>query len=202
MTLSDDEAFAIYNEATRQGYDDAVQRLIVRLDAEDEAKHARLTAPEALAQAAAWYASQNIPVFPLQPRDKRPMPGSRGFKDATTDLEIIHEWWTTTPTANIGMPTGHMFDVIDVDGPDGYRSLADLRDAGALPPILGKVITPRGGQHLYTPPTGDGNTTAVWPGIDYRGAGGYVVIPPSVGPNGRLYAWIQPLNPATARQAA
>ncbi len=31
------------------------------------------------------------------------------------------------------LATGRRFDVIDIDGPDGYRSLADLREAGLLP---------------------------------------------------------------------
>ena len=28
------------------------------------------------------------------------------------------------------------------------------------------------------------------PGLDVKAAGGYVVAPPSVGPNGRAYEWI------------
>jgi hypothetical protein len=29
------------------------------------------------------------------------------------------------------------------------------------------------------------------PGLDYRGIGGYVLLPPSVGANGQLYLWDQ-----------
>ena len=177
---------------------DAIERLAVLLDAEDAAEQARLTAPGALLAAALWYAEQGIPVFPLQPRQKRPLPGSRGFKDATTDTEQIRTWWGAVPDANIGAPTGLSFDVIDVDGPAGVVTLlTELWDK--LPPALGRVSTPRpGGQHIYVPPAGVGNRAAVYPGIDYRGAGGYVVVPPSVtdehGPDGR-YQWLQPFNP-------
>jgi hypothetical protein len=161
-------------------------------DRREAERDARLAAPEALANAAAWYASQGIPVFPIQPHDKKPYPGSRGFKDATTDAATVTRWWRDRPASNIGTPTGHRFDVIDVDGPPGYQSMADLRDTGELPTILGKVYTPSGGRHLYIAPTGDGNATRFRPGLDYRGAGGYVLMPPSIGPNGKRYDWLQP----------
>jgi hypothetical protein len=179
---------------------DEIERLAVLLDAEDAAEQARLAAPGALLAAALWYAAQDIPVFPLQARQKRPLPGSRGFKDATTDTDQIRAWWDAVPDANIGTPTGISFDVIDVDGPVGMVTLcAQLWDE--LPKILGWVCTPRdGGNHLYVTPTGAGNGAGIYPGIDYRGAGGYVVLPPSVtddhGPD-RRYTWLRPLGEAS-----
>lgn len=171
-------------------------RLAAIADQQERDRNARLGAPDALANAAAWYASQGIPVFPIQPRDKRPYPGSRGFKDATTDPATITHWWRDRPDANIGTPTGHRFDVIDIDGPPGYQSAADLRETGTLPHVIGKVHTPSGGRHLYVHPTGDGNAARFRPGLDYRGAGGYVLLPPSVGANGKRYDWLQPLEAA------
>jgi hypothetical protein len=176
---------------------DEIDRLSVLLDAEDAAEHARLTAPDALRVAALWYAQQGIPVFPLQPRQKRPLPGSSGFKDATADVHQVHTWWDATPDANIGTPTGLTFDVIDIDGPVGVAALlTELWDE--LPPVIGWVCTPRaGGNHIYVPPSGRGNKAGLCPGIDYRGTGGYVVLPPSVtddhGP-GRRYCWLRPLG--------
>lgn len=161
-------------------------------DRRDAERDQRLAAPGALGAAARWYAGQGIAVFPLKPGDKRPYPGSRGFKDATTDPATIAGRWAAAPLANIGVPTGHLFDVIDVDGPAGYQSAADLREAGQLPPVLGKVYTPRGGRHLYVPASGDGNATRFRAGLDYRGNGGYVVAPPST-VGGRRYAWLVPL---------
>jgi hypothetical protein len=40
-----------------------------------------------------------------------------GVKDATTNRARILAWWTRHPQANIGLATGHRFDVLDVDGP-------------------------------------------------------------------------------------
>ena len=42
-----------------------------------------------------------------------------GVKDATTNRARILAWWTRHPQANIGLATGHTFDVLDVDGPEG-----------------------------------------------------------------------------------
>lgn len=157
------------------------------------ARQARLTQPGALAAAARWYAANGILVFPCEPGGKRPLT-THGFKDATTRLGQIGRWWTATPAANIGLPTGHQFDVIDIDGIDGYQSLGVMRGDGILPAALGWAATPRGGMHLYIRPTGDGNAANFRPGIDYRGAGGYVVAPPSAGATGRRYDWLEPLN--------
>lgn len=142
--------------------------------------------------AALWYVNQGIPTFPLMPKEKRPHPGTRGFKDATTDPERIREWWHRWPESNIGLATGHLFDVVDIDGAAGQVTRARHRDV--FEPIeaqlVGQVSTPSpGGMHLYIPAQGDGNSQGILPCIDYRGIGGYVVAPPSVTEAGE-YEWI------------
>lgn len=176
------------------------------------------TRPLDLGSAALFYATTlRWPVFPLKPRGKAPLT-SHGFKDASTDPDIIRGWWQRWPTANIGAPTGAGgigYDVIDIDGRPGIASLARLKHAhcpadcsavtfcaatGELPPVHASAMTPGGddgpGFHYFISPTGDGNGTSIDHGIDYRGAGGYVVIPPSVGPNGTAYTWVT--RPAVA----
>lgn len=166
--------------------------LIDAMDRNDEATITRLgglldSIPEkpavTLHSAALYYASIGLHVFPLQPRSKIPMRGSGGCKDATTDPELITRWWTGNPSANIGIATGFLIDVVDIDGPKGQASRVEHwestfetidRDA------IARVLTPRpGGMHLMVPATGDGNSAGIFPGIDYRGVGGYVVAPPS-----------------------
>jgi hypothetical protein len=169
--------------------DAEVAAILAPLDALDRADAERLNAADLLARSAKWYAARGWPVFPVVPGGKRPAT-RHGLHDATTDVAAVASHWARHPTHNIGLPTGHAFDVIDIDGPPGFASLAEMRDAGVLPPLLGKVWTPRGGRHLYIAPTGDGNAAGIWPGIDYRGRGGYVVAPPSVGANGKRYAWL------------
>lgn len=103
--------------------------------------------------------------------------------------DTVRAWWSSAPTSNIGLLTGHYYDVIDVDGPDGLASIAKIEDDGMLPEVLGYVKTPRG-FHLCIKPTGDGNAVGIAPGIDYRGTMGYVVAPPSI-VNGEPYRWLQ-----------
>jgi hypothetical protein len=156
---------------------------------------------------ALWYAEQGLQVFPIKPGTKHPATRN-SFKDASTNADQIRTWWANLPTANIGIATGHIIDVIDIDGAPGQRSRVEhwcydeaCRAAGnQVPPpagwtelcdhkgifnkiehdSLGKVLTPRkGGMHIYVPATGDGNKREIFPGVDYRGIGGYVLAPPS-----------------------
>lgn len=191
MHLTDTERALI--DAATAGDDAEFDRLAAVLDAADAEREARLAAPGALVATALWYAQQGVPVFPCQPGGKAPAT-RHGFKDASTEPDRVRAWWAATPRANIGLATGHRFDVFDADGPAGILALGQYMDAGGFPPILGKALTPHG-RHYYVPPAGMGNKAGVLPQVDYRGTGGYVVAPPSLTPDGR-YRWVpdQPLN--------
>lgn len=157
---------------------------------------AQLNAPGALLKAALYYASVGWPVFPLVPGEKRPLT-SNGFKDASLDMEEITAWWAVYPDANIGVPTGLRFDVIDIDTPDGYDSYETFRteiiEGGhPFPDILAAAATGGGGAHVLVAATGRGNAAGLRPGLDYRGAGGYIVVPPSRLTDGRRYSWVRP----------
>lgn len=164
-----------------------------------------------------WYAIKlGWPVFPLRARGKTPLT-THGFKDASTNPDTVAAWWGKWPDANIGIPTGNTdsggcgYDVIDVDGPAGILAWAQIKHANCPPgccdttfcpapgpfDIRALAFTPgdgvdRGpGRHLYIPATGKGNTTRIGgQSIDYRGVGGYVCAPPSVGLTGARYSWL------------
>jgi hypothetical protein len=129
--------------------------------------------------------------FPLRPAGKAPIT-RRGLHDATRDPAQIARWADEYPTANIGVRTGRESGlvVLDVDGDDGFESLRALeRQHGELPRTA-TVKTPRGGGHYYfAHPGGEVPCSAgrLGVGLDVRGDGGYVVAPPSVGPNGVHY---------------
>jgi Bifunctional DNA primase/polymerase, N-terminal len=157
--------------------------------------------PPRLREAALAYAGWGWPVFPLKPGAKTPATRN-GFKDATLDYERIDTWWKRHPDSNIGLPTGHAFDVIDVDVPDGPASYTQMVADDMLPDVHGQVATSSGGLHLYIPASGDGNRAGVLPGIDYRGVGGYVVCPPStLGERGRAWSWITAPSPVLTGRA-
>lgn len=166
----------------------AVARLARRLDAEDRARRERMALPDALGNAATWLARGGHAVFPLHPGGKTPVT-KHGLHDATIDPDQITTWWQRWPDANIGLRTGITFDVLDVDAPDGWTSLAVLRSDGLIPTTIAYALTPRKGAHLYVPVTGRGNRAGFLPGLDWRGDGGYVVAPPSRSPAG-TWEWV------------
>jgi len=114
-----------------------------------------------------------------------------GLYDASTDAGQLVEWWERWPRANVGWRTGIDFDALDIDVKDGAPGLGTLArildEHGCLPPAP-SVSTPSGGLHFYFRPTGHGNAAGFAPGLDWRGAGGYVVAPPST-VGGKRYEW-------------
>jgi hypothetical protein len=80
-----------------------------------------------------------------------------GVKDATTNRARILAWWTRHPQANIGLATGHRFDVLDVDGPQGQAAMRALATEYGLASSGPLVRTGGGGWHFYLTPTGLGN---------------------------------------------
>ncbi len=149
--------------------------------------------PLTLLDAAVDYARRGWPVFPLEPGGKRPLGrlAPHGLKDATTDLEQIERWWTAEPDANIGLPTGINFDVLDVDGPEALDALERSGPIGA-PDVEGPTVATPRGWHGYVARTGRGNTVNLGglAGVDWRGEGGYVVAPPSRKADGGTWDWI------------
>ena len=158
--------------------------------------------------------------FPCKPAGKAPLT-ARGLHDASRDPEQLGRWLDQYPDANIGVRTGRESGIVvlDVDGDDGFESLRALeRQHGALPRTA-SVKTPRGGAHYwFAHPGGEVPCSAGRLGValDVRGDGGYVIAPPSIGPNGNRYepdevaplamlpAWLRDLMapPTTARTAA
>lgn len=142
--------------------------------------------------AALQYAASGWAVFPVVARGKIPATED-GFKSATTDLERIRRYWSESPKANIGIATGEASGIVVIDVDDE----AGLSELGHLPPTM-EARTGSGGRHLVFAHPGRPirNRARVVPGIDVRGDGGYIVVPPSVHPNGNLYAWMDERNPA------
>jgi hypothetical protein len=113
-----------------------------------------------------------------------------GVRDATTNRARVLAWWTRHPQANIGLATGHRFDVLDVDGPAGAHAIRALAATHGLQSSGPLVRTGGGGWHFYLAPTGLGNVRpAGLEHVDWRGRGGYVVAPPSRHHSGHPYQW-------------
>lgn len=163
-----------------------------------------MNAPPDLIAAALAYAENGLPVFPCDAGSKRPLT-EHGFTDASRDSATIAGWWKRWPAAMIGMPTGAPSGVwvLDIDDPDLFAASApDL-------PSTRQVTTGKG-FHLHwrrDPENAVRNAQrhprTGWPfpdmpGAEVRGDGGYVILPPSRHPSGRLYAWADDREPVAA----
>lgn len=141
------------------------------------------------------YIRQGWPVFPLLPASKKPAT-EHGFHDATLDAATVENWFDGTDY-NIAIATGAASGlvVIDLDiDPEGHNGRETWR---ALQQVHGEIDTRRattggGGEHCLFNHPGQHirSRTNVAPGIDVRADGGYIVAPPSVHPNGRIYQWV------------
>ncbi len=139
--------------------------------------------PKQALNAALSYAERGKPVFPCKHApDKAPLTW-RGFHDATKSASKVHAFWTASPGASIGMPTGEESGVFVLDQ-DRLEALGEL--PGELPPTL-TASTPRGGFHFFFKHVeGITNSSGSLPkGLDIRGTGGYVLLSPSPG-----YSWV------------
>jgi hypothetical protein len=118
-----------------------------------------------------------------------------GWKNATTDIELITDWWTMRPHDNIGIATGEVSGifVIDVDvsnGKPGMQTLAALEAKFGPLPRSNVVRTGSGGLHFYLAfPKVHFRLPKLGDAIDVKGNGGYVVAPPSLHASGNRYMW-------------
>ncbi len=140
-----------------------------------------------------------------------------GVHDATTDPLGIRRLFAAAPWATgygiaCGLPPHHLIG-IDLDTKNGADSLTALRFIAEahrfpLPPTV-TVLTPSGGRHLWltgppSPPAPrvPNSVGRLAPGIDIRGAGGYLVGPGSLTAHGRyVLAPGTPEHPAPAPRA-
>jgi Bifunctional DNA primase/polymerase, N-terminal/YspA, cpYpsA-related SLOG family len=217
-------------QARRRGYPVALvtsagrELLPPRLDRQGRARELRA--------AALGYAACGVPVLPLHTPQLRSItaegdqgvvavgcssgdqgcdrPGKHprtllvphGVAQATTDPERIEGWWRRAPLANIGLATGHLVDVLDLDGPEGVAALQAFAAAHGWTPGGPLVRTGRG-WHLYLQPSGTGPRNPIHPEllahVDWRGKGAYAIAPPSRHAHG-AYTWVRgldtPIEPA------
>lgn len=154
-------------------------------------------------KAALEYAKMGWYVFPIKEKSKIPLT-SNGFKDATTDPAIIRSWWEKWPNANIGVDCGRSnLAVIDLDKKPDYNGKSAwerLVKKHAIDDMTLTSNTGSGGLHLiFAMPSIPIRNSAgkISKGIDTRGIGGYIVVPPSIHPNGNPYKWDYTLKPPT-----
>jgi KaiC/GvpD/RAD55 family RecA-like ATPase len=170
-----------------------------------------------LLEAALGYASHGRKVFPLWwpikngcscsqglacvRAGKHPLAklAPNGLHDATDDPDVIRGWWAQYPEANIGIRTGPEsgFWVLDVDAyKGGAIALEELEAKHRQLPTSIRARTGSGGASthvIFLYPTNLRIASRALPGVrglDVKGAGGYIVAPPSLHRSGNRYCWL------------
>jgi len=117
------------------------------------------------------------------------------MRDATNDEAIIRRWWDSWEDANIGVVTGRSsgFFALDVDPRNGGdRALASLEAKhGKLPETQTAGTGGDGVHYLFKYPDFHvkNSTGKLRPGLDIKGEGGAIVVPPSLHASGKRYRW-------------
>ena len=131
----------------------------------------------------------------LHPTGHQPLV-QHGFYDATVDVNVIRSWWSRWPKAAIGLRTGEASGVfaVDIDPRHGGDVSLEYVEAthGQLPETV-ESQTGGGGRHLLLNWPGRPvpcSTGKIASGIDVKGDGGYIILPPSDHESGRQYCWL------------
>jgi len=134
--------------------------------------------------AVAW-AEAGIPVFPCVVNGKTPAT-PHGFKDRTTLRDRIDLYWSNEDFNLAIVPEDLGCFVVDIDNKhNGLELWQNLIHDKFAPPTR-TIVTPSGGLHLYFRGSLPPSAGRCGKGIDIRGRGSYVLIPPSI-VSGREY---------------
>lgn len=149
---------------------------------------------KSIVEAATTYIEMDFFIIPIKPGEKAPLIKEWPNK-ATNDLKQVKKWLETWPDMNIGIVTGEKSGVwvLDIDVKNEAKGNETL---AILEKCCGKFETLRcrtwsGGEHIYFkyPLNAEiKNSVNKLPGIDIRGDGGQVVVPPSI-VKGKQYKW-------------
>ena len=145
-------------------------------------------------EAALAYCGRGFSVIPIRP-DKKPYILWAEYQKRRATANEIKNWIQKWPDAMIGIVTGEISGVlvVDCDSEAAYQKIQELLPDSFITCI---AKTPRG-YHIYLLYPADrqiGNATGIMPGVDVRGEGGYIIAPPSVNAEGKVYEWLPELS--------
>ena len=159
------------------------------------------------ARVALAYHHLGIPVIPICPPDHKGMSSGHLAKCSNpgktplvsdwpkyghllpSPTDIRH-WAQRWPDANFGGPTGPLFGIaLDIDPRHGGDQ--ELESRGWKVPETPTSLPGGDGVHniFLHPGYSVPNKVAIAPGIDFRGDGGQIVLPPSLHVSGNQYQW-------------
>lgn len=145
-------------------------------------------------KAALSYLDLGWAVIPAGERMKRPIVPWQRYQHEMPSRNAVSEWFSRWPNANLSVVTGEISGivVVDIDPKNGGDdALAEMEKGHGKLPETVEAVTGGGGRHLYFryPGRETRNRVGLAPGIDMRGDGGSIIVPPSIHPSGNPYRW-------------
>jgi len=132
------------------------------------------------------YLKNGASVIPCKPREKTPTINWKEYTERLPTEDEITKWFQGDE--NIAMICGKIsgYTVIDLDNKSGKDLLEYAKKLGF--PETATVKTPSGGYHLYYKYNPKWKTgVRVFEDVDVRNDNSYVILPPSIHPNGGKY---------------
>jgi hypothetical protein len=121
---------------------------------------------------------------------KTPLTTWKDYQTRRPTEAEVRLWFGRWPTMNIGMATGAVSGTVVLDA-DSDAAIKFALEQGEGELSSAPMVTTGKGAHFYLAHPGEHvpNFAGRWPGVDFRGDGGYVVLPPSLHRSGKRYAW-------------
>lgn len=140
------------------------------------------------------YVNSGWSILPVKPEEKRPyMTNWLQYTKNRATLETVENWFNHLSGAGVGAVTGKISNMVVLD----VESWCKIPIEELLKKYPTQMISRSGsgGYHLfYQFPTGISrvsNRVGIFEGADLRADGGFIVLPPTVHPNGNRYEWVR-----------
>lgn len=140
------------------------------------------------------YVDNGWSVLPVKPEEKRPyMTNWLQYTRTRAPKDMVDNWFRSLSGAGIGVVTGKVSNMIVLD----IESYCKIPIGELLKryPTQMYSRTGSGGYHLfYQYPQGMAkvsNRVGIFEGADLRADGGFIVLPPTLHPNGNRYEWVK-----------
>lgn len=133
-------------------------------------------------------------ILPVKPEEKRPfMTNWLQYNHVKASRETVDNWFTHLTGAGVGLVTGKISNIIVLDV-ENYCKIP-LEELLKRYPTQMVSQTGSGGYHLfYQYPQNIpkvSNRVGIFDGADLRADGGFIVLPPTLHPNGNRYKWVK-----------
>ena len=140
------------------------------------------------------YVDNGWSILPVKPEEKRPfMTNWLQYTKTKASKVMVSNWFNSLSGAGVGAVTGRISNIVVLDV-ESYCP-TPIEELLKKYPTQMMSRTGSGGYHLfYQYPTNVykvSNRVKIFEGADLRADGGFIVLPPTIHPNGNRYEWVK-----------